>query len=147
MLPGSMLPYFSASEGSSSDNETVPASAAVKSRVTGALAHSASNSRKSVISGDVIQRQSLTINSRLVVPPPETSVGAPIDPELPESSVEELIRLDEMGSSHRVRFDSLVGDTCTYASLNEIQGWRRVNSFSPTMSGEWLADVLEQHLI
>ena len=61
----------------------------------------------------------------------------------PRVSVEKLIRLDEDQSSS----DSHAENMNTYASLNEVQGWRRVNPFSPTMTGERLADVLEQHLI
>ena len=138
MLPGSMLPYFSSSERSCEDNQTAPAPEA---RVTGELARSTSNGRTSVISGDIIQRQSLTIRSRRMTPP--ENHNAPGGAELPESSVERLIRLDEHHSSS----DFLADDMSTHASLNEIQGWRRVNPFSPTMTGEWLADVLEQHLI
>ena len=148
MLPGSMLPYFSSSEVSTKETQTLtaPAAANLKAKIAGALAHSSIHGPKSVISGDLIQRQSLTICSRLVTPP-ETPITVPLEPDLSESSVQRLIRLDGMVPSTRSSFESLTEDQYTHASLNEIQGWRRVNPFSPTMSGEWLADVLEQHLI
>ena len=164
VMPGSMLPFFAIAESPLSTTAGATQNNAPRGMEASMMALAVGVGHHSCISGDIIKRQSLRMYSAVASPAAAANENSNSNncggggnsaaltaPGGRKSSVRELIEMDEAKKESENRNRGQGGcsgdDVWCFAGLNEVLGWRRVNPFSPTMTGEWLADVVEPTLI